>query len=540
MIRPAAPPRRGRLAALALSALLAFGPGAGPLALRVAGGGAVVAALIASPPAADPAEARSRGGSGGYSRPGGSRTPSVGSSRSGGSSSSGGYARPRSGSSSDSYRSPGTSSSDRDASRGASRSALDDFLSPPPSRTPSTRDSSSSSGSSGSSRSAETRRPRTDPADPSGYYSGRGYRMPDAYAGRSSFGAFDAIMLWFLLDTISDSSHADFFRNNQNDQGYRDWRAEAERLAADDPALKAKLAQLDRELAAAPGDPTKAGQLPPDIPSGSGGGGSFGLVIAVIIIAVVLWLFISSARRRAPSGKAPPKGGSEVTRTVGGDGSALGQATAILRNKMSGATYTPDFFRVGMPIVLDPTPFILAEGLTKVTPPAALSASGTVGVDAVGAASDKAGTYHRLYLDDEAAFFQLVLDAEGYPAECRYFRRIDEVQPADKDEWAFWLDKADGMIGWPEFETKDGQLYHRVWSPGDAKVQPRALDEKVETLKGENGRKLAAMLYARPTGGTAPAPETEYLLVTAVQTGTAAYVELHAGIDINPTALSLS
>lgn len=537
MTRPAAPPRRGRLAALALSALLALGPGAGPLALRIATGGALVTALVAAPPAAETAEARSRSRSGGYSRPGGSRTPSVGSSRSSGSSS-GGYARPRSGGDSGSYRSPSASGSDRDASRGASRSALDEFLSPPPSRTPSTRDSAGSSGSSG--RTAETRRPRTDPADPSGYYSGRGYRMPDAYAGRSSFGAFDAIMLWFLLDTISDSSHADFFRNNQNDSGYRDWRAEADRLAADDPALKAKLAQLDRELAAAPGDPAKAGQLPADIPSAGGSGGSFGLVIAVIIIAVVLWLFISSARRRAPSGKAPPKGDSEVTRTVGGDGSALGQAAAILRNKMSGATYTPDFFRVGMPMVLDPTPFILAEGLTKVTPPAALSANGTVGVEAVGTASDKAGTYHRLYLDDEAAFFQLVLSAEGYPAECRYFRRIDEVQPADKDEWAFWLDKTDGMIGWPEFETKDGQLYHRAWSPGDARVQPRALEEKIETLKGESGRKLAAMLYARPTGGAAPAPETEYLLVTAVQTGAAAYVELHAGIDINPTALSLS
>ncbi|PWR19136.1 DUF2491 family protein [Zavarzinia compransoris] len=546
MTRPAVPPRRGRLAALALSALLALGPGAAPLSqslslARLATGGAVVAALVAGPPAAAPAEALSRsGGSGGYSRPGSSRTPSVGSgSGSSSSSSSGGYARPRSGGSDSGGRSSGSSSgSDRDASRGASRSALDDFLSPPPSRTPSTRERADS----GSGRSADSvapRRPRTDPDDPSGYYRDRGYRMPDAYGGRSSFGIFDAITLWFLLDTLTDSSHADFFRDNRDDPGYREWRAEAERMAASDPDLKAKLAALDRELAAAPGDPGRAGQLPADVPGGAGGGGSLGLVIAVILVAVVLWFFISTLRRRSAKGPQG-KGGDGVARTKGGDGTALGQAAAILRNKMAGATYTPDFFRVGMPITLDPAPFVLAEGLTKVTPPAALSDSGTVGVDAVGTAADRSGTYHRLYLDDEAAFFQLVLNAEGYPAECRYFRRIDEVQPANRDEWAFWLDKGEGMIGWPDFETKDGQLYQRAWSPGSTKVQPRALEETVETLRGESRRKLATMLYARATGGASPAPETEYLLVTAVQAEAEAYVELHAGVDINPTALSLS
>jgi hypothetical protein len=48
------------------------------------------------------------------------------------------------------------------------------------------------------------------------------------------------------------------------------------------------------------------------------------------------------------------------------------------------------------------------------------------------------------------------------------------------------------------------------------------------------------MLYGAPTGLAAPAPATEYILVTAVQRQGQAWVELRAGIDINPATLELS
>lgn len=532
-----------RLLSIMLAAVLGLGTvGAGlsTPALRLAAG-VTVAALWLGPGASD-AEAKRRGGSsGGYSRPGSGssgsygRTPSFG----GGSSSSGGYARPSgSGSSSGSWGGS-SAGSDRSASRSQSRDALDDFLSPAPSRTPSTRDSGSSAGSGGwgDSASAPTPRRRTT----TDYYGSRGYRTPDyAYGGRSSFGVFDAVMLWFLLDTLSDRSHADFFRDNRDDPGYREWRAEADKAAETDPALKAKLDALDAQLAAAPGDPSRAGQLPPDVaPPPSSSGGGFGLVIALIILGVILFMIVKNLRR--PTTGAGPAGKvSDVKQTIGGDGSALGSAAAILRNKMSGAVYRPDLFRVGMPVTLDPTPFILAEGLTKVAAPKAATDNGMIGVDALGTLTDRGGTYHRLYLEEEGAFFQLVLDAQGYPAECRYFRQFDEVQPADRDEWSFWLDKDEGMIGWPEFETKDGKSYKRVWSPGPNHVAPRELQEMREDLNGKTEIRHICMLYARATGGKAPAPETEYLLVTAVRGTGEAYVALHAGIDINPSALSLS
>jgi hypothetical protein len=50
---------------------------------------------------------------------------------------------------------------------------------------------------------------------------------------------------------------------------------------------------------------------------------------------------------------------------------------------------------------------------------------------------------------------------------------------------------------------------------------------------------LQTMLYAIPTGAAAPAPSSEYVMVAAVEDGGQAWVEIHAGIDINRASLTL-
>jgi hypothetical protein len=52
-------------------------------------------------------------------------------------------------------------------------------------------------------------------------------------------------------------------------------------------------------------------------------------------------------------------------------------------------------------------------------------------------------------------------------------------------------------------------------------------------------RGLQVMLYAGPTGAAPPAPQSEYVMVAAVEDGGQAWVEIHAGIDVNPAALTL-
>jgi hypothetical protein len=162
-----------------------------------------------------------------------------------------------------------------------------------------------------------------------------------------------------------------------------------------------------------------------------------------------------------------------------------------------------------------------------------------ISVEMVGLLRDGAVLLHRLYLPGGKTFFQLHLGADGQPDECRYFSRLDEVAPADGQEWGAWLDPAEGMIGWPSFQTKDGKMYGRVWAPGDGKVPPRKMEETLQRVDHVEQRQQQMMLYGGPTGGAPPAPETEYILVSAIEGAGQAWVQIDAGIDINPAALTL-
>ena len=119
------------------------------------------------------------------------------------------------------------------------------------------------------------------------------------------------------------------------------------------------------------------------------------------------------------------------------------------------------------------------------------------------------------------------------------FFRIDEVTPATPQEWGFWLDPNEGLIGWPSFQTKDGKIYGRAWAPGQSRVAPRQIEETRQSVDRSERRRLQAMLYGAPTGGASAAPQTEYILVSAIEGDGQAWVEVDAGIDINPAALQL-
>ena len=373
------------------------------------------------------------------------------------------------------------------------------------------------------------------PAAPQTGYSGAGDRRPSTYDDsgggygvrpwapvyappaygwaqqRRSFGLWDGLMLWSLLHSLSASGHADFFYNNQNSPAYQQWRAEAQRAAATDPALRAKLAELDQRLAQMQGQPRQPGAPPPPATRSGSGASMTGIVVVLLLIAVfaALWYWRHQA-------------------------SATAAATPVVPAALKGSALTR--FRVGMAIQVDPAPFVLAGGATKIRP---LDGGGMISVEAVGVLMDGNVPLNRLYLPGRDAFFQLHLGADGKPDECRYFSRIDQITPASQEEWGAWLDPAQGMIGWPQFQTKDGKLYDRAWAPGGERIEPRALKETIEDLKGTSSRELASMLYMAPTGLASPAPEREYILVTAVDEGGQAWVDIHAGIDINPAALTL-
>jgi hypothetical protein len=313
-----------------------------------------------------------------------------------------------------------------------------------------------------------------------------------------SAGGFGSPTFWAMLAALSVADRATYFRQSQNDPAYQQWRQQAVR----DPRTASRLAQLGDEAA---GRAVNAGASVPSSSSGSS------IVWVVLFIGGAVFVLFWVARRRTASGRASgvPAGlsGSSATR-----------------------------FRVGQTLPLDPAPFLLAAGATKVKPP---TETGMINVEAVGLLEDAGVQLNRLYLPGRKAFFQLHLGSDGTPDECRYFSSLDEVQPASQAEWGEWLDPAQGMIGWPAFQTKDGQTYDRAWAPGQTRIPPRQQAEMVQALGGVTRRQLQTMLYARATGAASPAPSTEYAMVSAVQDEGQAWVEILAGIDVNPASLIL-
>ena len=309
--------------------------------------------------------------------------------------------------------------------------------------------------------------------------------------------------------------------------------------------MRQKLAQLDQQLVEKQGQPRDPDYLPPDVPksvatapppartpsvTSLGHTGNSSMVWVVLLVGVGVIGYLAWRRMR-------PAGGRTGT---GGPMTPLQTAGAMLQHKLSGEKYTPERFRVGMTVAVDPTPFILAANAIKVPQPEGGGANGLTSVNAVGRIASGGGQITRLYLPDDRSMIQVHVDATGVPDECRLFATIDEVTPADQDEWGAWLDPNEGMIGWPEFQTKDGKVYGRVWNPGAGRVPPRALEETVQGVDGARTIRSQAMLYGAPTGAPAPAPPTEYILVSAIEDAGRAWVAVRAGIDINPATLQLA
>jgi hypothetical protein len=448
-------------------------------------------------------------GSGGYSRPGGAgssggyggfdRRPAIGG---------GGYGRPPS----SSYSSFGLDSSrggDRAISRRAANQALQNYRAsqarpvPPPS--PATRRPSSGQDDSGWGTAPLPRR-----SQPAGW--GGGAYAPGGSGSAYRFGAWDGVLAWSLLNSLSRPQSVTYFQDNRNDPRYAQWRAEADRTAANDPAVAQKLAELDTLMAQSKAQPASPGAAAP-----GSGGSDYVIVVIFVGTAVLVGLWMLRRRAAAVTG-------------VGATGATPGAAPPGLSGSAASR------FRVGMTFPADPSPFLLAAGTTKVKPP---EAGGMINVEALGLIADGGVSLHRLYLPGREAFFMLHLGPDGTPDECRYFTLLDQITPSTGDEWAFWLDPAQGMIGWPQFQTKDGKLYDRVWAPGSGKTPPRQQVETVQDLGGTIERKIQAMMYGAHTGAAPPAPEVEYVLVCAVEQGGESWIEVYAGIDINPAALTL-
>jgi hypothetical protein len=198
------------------------------------------------------------------------------------------------------------------------------------------------------------------------------------------------MFVWYLLNTLSQPGHADFFHHHAADPGYTAWRSEADRLAATDPSVRQKLADLDARLAAMQEKPRSTDYLPPDTPRTialaadreDDSGWGLGFILFLVLVGVVIWL---------------------VWRRLGAGRHAREAVEAS--DQPSGTPYRPDWFRVGMTFPVDPAPFILAADMTHVQTPEGATDSGLISVETVSEVTTDGVRWHRMYLPGGQCFF---------------------------------------------------------------------------------------------------------------------------------------
>ena len=101
------------------------------------------------------------------------------------------------------------------------------------------------------------------------YYGATGWSPPAyAYGSSPSFGVWDAMMWWMILDKVGNRQYSSAAYHHADDPGYRQWRQEADRLAQNNQELKEKLAKLDAEVKQqeSEGLARDAAYLPPGMP----------------------------------------------------------------------------------------------------------------------------------------------------------------------------------------------------------------------------------------------------------------------------------
>ncbi len=99
------------------------------------------------------------------------------------------------------------------------------------------------------------------------FYRGMGWRAPGfAYGMAPSYGIWDTLFWFMILDHLTDRNYSSMAYNHANDPGYQAWRRDAENLAKDNSELKGKLDALDKQVAAMKGTPVDPNYLPKGVP----------------------------------------------------------------------------------------------------------------------------------------------------------------------------------------------------------------------------------------------------------------------------------
>lgn len=96
-------------------------------------------------------------------------------------------------------------------------------------------------------------------ANKNNYYKERNWAPRPYMYSHSSYGGYDGLMFWMMLDSMSDMAMMSALYNHSGQEGFNQWKAEAEKLAKSDENIAKQLAEMNTKLSTMTGekDPTK-------------------------------------------------------------------------------------------------------------------------------------------------------------------------------------------------------------------------------------------------------------------------------------------
>lgn len=194
---------------------------------------------------------------------------------------------------------------------------------------------------------------------------------------------------------------------------------------------------------------------------------------------------------------------------------------------------------IGMKVLIDPSLFILGEGLLRVDAP---DPAGAI-VSGVGRLAQSGRHSYRLYPADALAApggrYLEVSEDGGLPI-VRWFSAALTEGLSGASATAEWALPPAGRLGAAEIVAPAGDLFHRVAPPGSGWSMPPTRYERVETGSQTESRRHSGHLYERKTGATPPIPDREALWAEKIEYRASAWVVLAVGICLEPAAVIIS
>ncbi len=224
----------------------------------------------------------------------------------------------------------------------------------------------------------------------------------------------------------------------------------------------------------------------------------------------------------------------------------------LIRKKFSSADTYPGYpvqvlegtrLRIGATLELDQTPFIINEDKLRLTFPGSKhSVWAIASLNISGLEKPVVRVYLKPYSPDlggEEAFLQLIRQDDG-GLETLLFVTSARIHPPNADEWAAWLDEENGIIGSYYLTPPDGPAYVREWlAENQERTQPVPAWESIYTVNAETApsqsRSHQMMLYSRDLG----LDFDEYILVSAVRENQSAFVDIHTGIPVDLSGMTI-